>query len=307
MKYNDLLIYLAKDQISTACTFEKIASDTNHEMNKLSQEFINDFNIIFDDMMSWSNILYEKIAELRKNELINNLLPYKHNSINDLKIDKNNLVSLSAFDLKDTAFLRNGYVFTIAPTTSSPNSSHWLTETIVKYGISNNTRVRLDPFFVYPLNEYRQAFYRMLCYGQELNWKRIESLKQDEHCRWMPNSQYSEIEFTDLVWSPRDNEIHLTCEEFPKFKALNYRGSRYFHAIYSIKNQEFIHVDGALRFYSEGEHVERINSHIRKMGKIGKRIKIFQIDSNISRKLLCDLAATFFVWNDDIQKYFRDK
>lgn len=307
MKYKNLLTYLAKNQISPESEFEEIVSNSNHALYVLSQEFIDEYNIIFDEMMSWSSILYEKIAETRKNALINDSLPYTHKSINDLEIDKNNLISLSKLDIKITGLQRNGYVFAITPITASPNSSYWLTETILENRIFNITKVRLDPFFVYPLNEYKQIFYRMLCYGQELNWKRIESLNQDEHCRWLPDFQSSEIEFTDLVWSPRDNEIHFTCEEFPKSNASNYRGGRYFHSIYSIKDQEFIHVDGALRFYSESDHIERKSSHIRKIGKIGKRIKIFQIDSNISRKLFCDLAATFFVGNDDVQKYFRDK
>ena len=213
---------------------KKIASNTDHELYKLSQEFIDEYNIIFDDVMSWSKILLEKISELRKNELINGLLPYNHSAINDIKIDKNNLIHLDQFDLSGTAIQRNGYVFEITPVSISPNASYWLAETLIRNGVSNITKVRLDPFFVYPLNEYKQICYRMLCYGQELNWTRIERLDKEEHCQWIPDYQSSEVEFTDLVWSPRDNEIHLTCEEFPKYNAINYRGGRYLHAIYSV-------------------------------------------------------------------------
>lgn len=305
MKYNNLLAYLAKDQIAIDFNFENIASNPEHEFYALSQEFINEYNIIFDDMMRWSSTLYEKIAELRKDIIINDFLPYNHESLKDLEVDKNNLIDLSKFDININAFQRNGYVFGIVPITASPNASYWLTETIINSGINNISKVRLDPFFIYALNEHKPIFYRMLCYGQELNWQRIEKLKQDEHCRWMPDSQSSKIEFTDLVWSPRDGEIHLTCEELPKITAINYLGSRYIHAIYSIKDQEFIHIDGALRFYSYDEHHERKNSHIRKIGKIGKRIKIFQVDGQINKKLLCDLITTFFVWNEDVQNYFK--
>lgn len=304
MEYNELLMYLAKSQINLDGEFWKISKNANHKLYNLAQNFINEFNINFEDIY-WFRDLYRKVAEFRNNELITTSLPYNHKGIGDLTVDKNKLVSLSNFDIEKGSFHRNNYIFGLAPTTASPNSSYWLTETIIKHGISN-IKVRLDPFFIYPIKEYYPACYKMLCYGRELNWSRIENLTEDEHCRWMPDRHNSDIEFTDLVWCPRDNEIHLVCEEFPKVSAIEYMGSRYLHAIYSIEKQGFIHIDGALRFYSKNEHEERKIMHVRNIGKIGKRIKIFQADNNITKQFFCDLATTFFVWNEDINSYFMN-
>jgi len=149
--------------------------------------------------------------------------------------------------------------------------------------------------------------YKMWVYGRELDWQDIRSLKEDRHMRWQPNHGFqSDVEFTDLVWSPRDNEIHFICEELPKKELSCIRGSRYFHSIFIPDNPRFIHCDGAMRIYSTQEIEQRYTTHVRNIGKIGKRVKIFQTDFDIPTIGWASLASAFYVWNMDIETYFSE-
>lgn len=108
-----------------------------------------------------------------------------------------------------------------------------------------------------------------------LNWNRIKFLTQEEPRRagadvWTEK----EVLYTDLVWSPRGDEVHFLCEELPKRDFISVRGSGYFHAIYKPHEEVFIHIDGALRFYSDDEWDIRKNAHVKDVGKLGKRVKI---------------------------------
>ena len=79
----------------------------------------------------------------------------------------------------------------------------------------------------------------------------------------------------------RESEVHFISEEIPKTSTAWFRGSRYFHAIYNCSNQKIIHLDGAIRIYSVEEVKARNNCHVKDIGKIGKRIKIFQINREL--------------------------
>ena len=84
----------------------------------------------------------------------------------------------------------------------------------------------------------------------------------------------------------------------------NTRGSRYFHSIYNPQDEVFIHADGAIRFYTQDELSGRKTTHVRRAGKTGKRVKVFQLDGVIERDAWTTLACAFFVWNEDVMSYF---
>jgi len=112
--------------------------------------------------------------------------------------------------------------------------------------------------------------------------------------------------FTDIVWSPRGKEVHFICEEIPTHESINVRGSRYFHAIYVPEKEKFIHMDGAVRYFKTDEWDLRKDSHVRQIGKIGKRVKIFKLEGDLPIEFFCDLVQSFFYWNADIHRYLND-
>ena len=64
------------------------------------------------------------------------------------------------------------------------------------------------------------------------------------------------------------------------------------------------HLDGALRIYGENEFADRRDQHVRDAGKAGIRLKVFRTDGDVPRESLSVVAQTFFVWNEDVKKYF---
>ena len=110
------------------------------------------------------------------------------------------------------------------------------------------------------------------------------------------------------MWGkPTAKEIHFTCEELPNKNEVHYRGSRYFHAIIDKKTGLVKHCDGAISIYSEDELEFRSKYHVRnsEVRKIGKRVKIFQLDDQIERKIFIDLITSYMVWNYDLIRYFN--
>jgi len=156
----------------------------------------------------------------------------------------------------------------------------------------------------------------MQVYGKSLDWNRIKSLKNIEHTCFIPESLSStDIFKTDIVWTPNKDEIHFTCEEMPQKDLIEYRGSRYFHAIFQIETGVIKHCDGAIRYYTDKEYDLRVSKHIKsnETTRVGKRIKVFQIDvpakeikfELINHQVFINLVTSFFVWNHDVLAYFN--
>jgi hypothetical protein len=175
-------------------------------------------------------------------------------------------------------------------------------------GLACERKVRLDPLFVCPANEYRQVMYRMTVYGVPLEWQRLANLREPLQGKWIPDrGEHSDVEYTEVVWSPRDDGVHFACEELPKPGLARTRGARYFHSIYHPGSKTFVHADGALRLYSENELGSRAQVHLRRGGKMGTRAKVFAANGRIEREAWCRLVAAFFVWNADVQAYIGGK
>jgi hypothetical protein len=249
-------------------------------------------------------------AGLRFNYLCTDSLPerpnpYSHPVLIDLPLDPDHLVDISYFNLTPPhRILKDGFEFHIVPTLPQENSSYWLKTHIFQLSRTKQVFIRLDPFMIQPQDGILAPEYRMLVYGIPLDPESLKTLKKDQHSRWMPeNLDYSDIQFTDVVWSPRqEGEIHFICEEVPKTSTL--RGARYLHAILDVRSNTFIHADGAIRFYSDTELSKRKESHVRHAGKMGKRVNIFRIEGYLDFKEFSGISSSFFVWNEDVMNYF---
>lgn len=233
--------------------------------------------------------------------------PYNHKSLIDINLNSDFLVPLNSFNIRGSALIRNNFGFTITPPIDAKNSQYWLIQALLEENLQSVTDVRLDPFILREESEYPCMEYRMLVYGISLDWNLIEKLGYEDHGRWYPGKFSTKTAFTDYSWTPRDGEVHFRCEELPLKDDIYKRGSRYLHGIYMPSKRKIVHLDGAIRIYTPDEWEMRLKSHVRKIGKIGKRVKIFRISKEVSRECLGNIASNFFVWNYDVSRYFGVK
>jgi hypothetical protein len=147
-------------------------------------------------------------------------------------------------------------------------------------------------------------FYSMWMYGRPLDWERLRHLHQPEHGRWLPSSLSHESEFTDFCWATRPDGIHFLGEEVPKTLSCAFEASRYLHAIYDPLSEKIEHFDGALRVFTPDEIRHRRSLHVRSCGKLGVRRKVFRTDEPLHRDGFSVVAQAFFVWNEDVRRYF---
>lgn len=263
-------------------------------------------------------LLDKDIARIRTEKLLEVLerpSPYNSNNLRELIIDKNHLASIDQFNIDNFGFEKDNWVYTLCPILEQSNSSFWIFQAILRFTREKNInfKIRLDPFIEIPLSDYRPMFYKMLVHGKQLDWQKLLNLRNDDFGQWFDEKDYNRMGFTDYVWSPKDNEVHFTCEELPKNNFKGIKTSRYFHAIFNKQTGGIKHCDGAIRVYSEDELNNRSGFHIKdaEVRKVGKRIKIFQYESKdnkdkeIDQDTFCQLATNFFVWNKDVQMYFN--
>lgn len=260
-------------------------------------------------------ILQKEITKERIKNLIDSTdrpRPYNSKNLLTIKLDKNHLVATNQFDTNYSTFNYDKFVYEICPITGSSNSNYWISQAILKCIANSGVvfKVRLDPFREIQPEDYNPMMYKMCVHGTPLDWNKLLELRNEDFGQWF-NEQNSR--FTDYVWTPKDDEIHFTCEEYPSFSYDGFNTSRYFHAIFNKKSGNIKHCDGAIRLYNDYEISARGNFHIRQpeVRKVGERIKIFQFDSNenlnkeISQDDFSQLAVNFFVWNQDVQNYFN--
>ena len=252
-----------------------------------------------------------RISILRKDLLLNfneKPEPYTHPELSLTPYDKNFLVNASDFSFYIGGFKKETEVFTILPSTDATNSSYWLVEALYSPELRGKLKLRLDPLIHQNADQFNPMMYKMQVYGRLLDWGRIKKLQEPEQIEFLPEFPSSrDILKTEIIWSPINKEIHFTCEELPKDELLLYRGSRYFHAIIERYSGKVIHCDGAIRYYNEDEFANRLTKHIKsnEVTRVGKRIKVFQVDGEISQQCLINLITSFFVWNHDVLDYFN--
>ena len=230
--------------------------------------------------------------------------PYDHTDLATVACDKNGLVDLSGFDRRIGGFRKGSSIFEILPSTDQKHSCYWVCLTLEGLATNASIRIRLDPFMVHPVTGYRTPFFTMQVWGGQLTWAEVLSLKQERTWRWVPDGEGDTL-CTEAVWTPRDDEVHLQCEEVPRPEAASFRAARYFHTIVSRSQEAVIHCDGAVRIMTPSEASRRTRVHVRDAGKVGTRVKVFQVDGTIEPSDWSALMAAFFVWNDDAQDFAR--
>jgi hypothetical protein len=328
----ELARYFAADPEGPLYTVPRVAADPSHPLWSVIHEALAAFSTdLLDEFLLDADFLWLNEgmkpdalnAEAREGLLIQELnravprmrvaalinptrpaIPYGMEELSDLAVDDEDLVPLREFGVNEATLERNGRAFMMAPSVESPNSMYWLLLQLRKLGIVDQTSVRLDPFMHGPVGRFPVLFYRMWLYGRQLDWDRLSKLKGSDFGQWVPDTMSRGIQRTDFVWEARDGEVHFICEELPCIDRVATRGARYLHAIYRPDRDRIIHLDGAIRLYNRAELEDRVKLHVREAGKAGQRIKLFRTDHPVSRECLSDLAVSFFVWNDDIARYF---
>lgn len=263
-------------------------------------------------------IVFKLQKEIAKEKIIKLLEPckkpdpYNSENLSQVNLDKNYLIATNQLNLTYHRFQFGSYVYELCPITGGSNSSYWISQSILfcirKQGIV--FKVRLDPFKEIPSEDYNPMMYKMYVHGKPLNWDKLLELRNEDFGQWFDEHKNN---FTDFVWTPTIDELSFTCEEFPSFSYDGFYTSRYFHAIFNKKTGGVKHCDGAIRVYDNIEKISRTTFHVRQaeVRKIGKRVKIFQFDSNenqnkeITRDDFSQLIVNFFVWNQDVQNYFN--
>ena len=258
-------------------------------------------------------IIFEEIREqivLYRNSCIgvDSMFPYNEspslNTIKEVLENPDGLVDINNFEISSGFIQRKGFVYQIVPTLPSFNSSYWLSKVILRESSEHKFFIRLDPLFCTPIKQFLEFCFKARVYGQNLDWEEIHNLREEKHGKWQNDSPLNiKSLFTEVVWTPRNGEIHFQCEEIPLMKEIHLRGSRYFHSILDKETMQFVHVDGALRFYTSDELISRESLHVKNAGKIGHRIKVFRVDGAIPIDLWGELVQSFFYWNDDVMNY----
>lgn len=332
------LDYFASNLIDPLFEVYTVLADKNHIENKSLLEDLDNINsTILKEFVSEHHIdgflntnedvdtgrrtyylifyLQKEIANAKfKKLLVTNgtVEPYNSPNLLNLKIDKNYLANTNQFDLSHYRFQKNDFVYHLCPITGASNSSYWIFQAIIRSIKESkiNFKIRLDPFIEINSIDYKPVMYKMYVHGKPLEWNKLLRLRNDDFGQWFNERDNN---FTDYVWSPKFDEIHFTCEEYPVHNFSGLITSRYFHAIFNKETGKIKHCDGALRIYDESELDKRRKFHIRQpeVRKIAKRVKIFQFDSNdnggeeLLQNCFSQLAINFFVWNHDVQNYFN--
>lgn len=259
--------------------------------------------LISTEIENWRKELLIRQSDVRVPE------PYCHPDLGDIEFDGDRLVKASLFDRREGAYGRGDTVFQLLPTLlDRANSVYWVDLVLQRLPKDVEVRVRLDPLIRASRVGYLTPVFAMRAYGPPLDWERLKSMRDGyiEAGLWYPDKgAETEVAFTDYVWSRTGGELQFTCEEVPTPEASVRRGGRYLHSIYMPDTGRFIHADGAIRFFEQEEIEQRATKHVREAGKLGRRVKVFRADGPIPRDEWCSLAASFFVWNDEVRGYFK--
>lgn len=331
---DEIVLFFAKDVLGPLLNFDRIADDPDEEIATalaLCIESVPEdvaiaatehpmFSALYGITGSDEEVLLrarrfviqdalpERIGRLRLATLVafqgaNRPAPYDHPALADLSVDSEGLVDLSHFQIRGQALHRNGFAFTICLPVGSPNCTFWLTQSLAEVG-AEHFRIRLDPLLFMEEHLYPPIGYRMLVYGEPLDWTRLRGIREEDHGKWETFPPSPRRGITEYSWMPWDDELHFSLEELPPAEHLQCRGSRYAHAIYDKRRDRLSHFDLATRILNHEEYEARCTCRLSKAGKVGIRLKIARSDSMLDREALHRIIPQFFVWNDDAARYF---
>ena len=115
---------------------------------------------------------------------------------------------------------------------------------------------------------------------------------------------------TDYYWeNKKDNSFHLEVEELQVIDCAYTSENvlcKYVHTHYDRENSMFVHIDGAIRKYSEDSYLKRIVGNI-KSRDLSKRFKLFRVDGKIPFDIWKSIIASYMEHNGTIGEYFNSK
>ena len=254
-------------------------------------------------------LLDEKISSSIAEDRLNHIKNSKsHPDLKDL-VDKDNLISLNEFDKYDfDKFMLNNNSYSLCLTLNAYNSAYWISNELTALNPDISIKIFVDPF----IKNFENMSYKSTIHSDILKWDEFKNLKNSLYGKFnstdglfKPPSAF----LTEYIWEPRgDDEIRFVCEELPDPNFINQRGSRFVHAYFNKRTGEFIHFDGSIRIFSEKEIYERIKYEIKDEDrKIGKKIKLFEVENNIPKEKFIRILSAFFYWNCDLIRYINSK
>jgi hypothetical protein len=334
----EIIDYFSKSAMDPIHKVDRITDSTillkvNQLIEKLPLEYYGElmnsskWKFIYGDKLNdhaskilWLKFNLSKLINESRIKLLNSEssssrpTPYNLEIFNNWDLDKHSLIDLSIFDNSFQSMIGQGFVFedikfSLLQSIGGTNSSYWIAQSI-KILLRSGHKIfgRLDPLLFNTSKDFDDIEYRMRVWGRDLDWNVLKGIRTEDHGQWFPDSLSSAtILKTDYVWKPLGSEVHFTIEELPKVDFINTRGSRYLHAIYSKDSDYFIHCDGAVRVYDNIEHKHRLNWHLKdnEVRKVGKRIKLFDIKSQLTVGEFVSICANFFIWNEDVIEYLN--
>ncbi|WP_409200986.1 hypothetical protein [Methanobrevibacter sp. DSM 116169] len=317
--------FFAMNLIEPFFEVERIYLDESHTEHKNLLEDINNLNN--EDVMDFHEKIKDKIRYLNKHNLDENIIvrihllvelirrdiakdriialkegePYGDPELIGLIPDNNGLIPISEVDKFFYCFKINNNSYTLCLPSIQFNSHYNLMDVLFDYFKDNDSmRIRIDPLVKNCVPVCEKAAYIDI----KLDWEKLNELKESSFYK---SHSDKNGEITELVWKPDGDVLSFTCEELPDQNDVECRGSKYFHAKYDKNKKKIIHCDGAIRIYDEESLLKRYEYTIKddNARKVGERIKIFQIDDDISTDSFIALVTSFFRWNYDLQNYFN--
>jgi hypothetical protein len=215
----ELIQYAARDHFPSEWLLRDLATTSGHTLHKEAARLLQASTEYTVGAALDRAVSAMRIKRLVAQSSAQTPDPYSHPDLRRIAPNSQELVQLSAFDLALRSPSSGESVFELLPSLEKRNSSHWCLGVLQKLLIFNPL-IRLDPFMIAPRKGYAGYMAKMDVYGRPLTWQKVLQLRDESAHRWMPDRQDSDVAFTDAIWAPRDEEIHLRCEEVPTERAL---------------------------------------------------------------------------------------
>lgn len=221
------------------------------------------------------------------------------------------LINVSDLEKLDFYSNRKSNLFLDLAIPGSFNSSLWLENELASLEDKSKLKIRLNSFRLSKLRDEELYFEKARSFGKPFNKKWLESLKGVETAQHDPSDDpLDRSNTTQFIWEriKGKNEIQFSCEEIPNYgnfdKIEHYNATRFLHGIYSISQESFTHLDGAIHIFTNDNYTKRMQLHLKDHFNFYDKAKIFRIDSPIHIEEGQRFMVAFFRGNNLISEYF---
>ena len=120
---------------------------------------------------------------------------------------------------------------------------------------------------------------------------------------------FANIRSTEFFWHSQDNRKTFECEEINEDPEIvseeEQYHCRYVHSMMDAAAENIVHLDGAVRTYSDEKMIERMDTDISKAGHHTEYKKLWRIDGTLSVSQWKELITHYFRDNMLIGEYFH--